>query len=74
MDNEIDILKSTRIDRMTNVLKQIKDLSKCYYEGSPAWILIQNAWGHINSVHHLETKTNFDPSTLGVKGSISLDE
>ncbi len=48
-------------------MKVLKNLSTFYRQGSPGWVLIQNAWGHINSVYHLETKSDIPLETLGVK-------
>lgn len=59
--------KKLRIEALESCIKNIENLSKLYIQGRPAWILIQNAWGHINSVHHLETSTNFDEEILGIK-------
>lgn len=56
-----------RADLLENSMKVLKNVSTFYRQGSPAWVLIQNAWGHINSVHHLETKSGIDAETLGVK-------
>lgn len=49
------------------MLKKIKELSHIYQQGMPGWTLIQNAWGHINSVHYLEAETSIGEETLGVK-------
>lgn len=56
-----------RIDGLETIMHQLKRVSSFYVPSSPAWVLIQAAWGHINSLHHLEAKTNFDENTLGVK-------
>lgn len=56
-----------RIDELEVVMHHLKKASSFYIPSSPAWVLIQAAWGHINSLHHLEAKTNFDENTLGVK-------
>lgn len=62
-------LKPARVDLMKQALNNMMSLREFYQPGSPAWVLIQNAWGHVNSVMHLETETKFDAYTLGVKGS-----
>ena len=59
--------KKLRVAELENCIKTIENVSKFYIKAHPAWILIQNAWGHINSVHHLETSINFDEEILGVK-------
>jgi hypothetical protein len=61
-------MKEDRIKDIVDAIDAIKDLQKYYMGGSPAWILLQNAWGHLKSIHHLETVDAFNPSTLGVKG------
>jgi hypothetical protein len=67
-------LKTARVECMKEVLTHLNSLKEFYMGGSPAWVLIQNAWGHVKSVLHLETETNFDAYTLGVKGSEQKDE
>lgn len=59
--------KDLRSELLENSMKVLKNLSTFYRQGSPAWVLIQNSWGHINSVYHLETKSDIEPETLGVK-------
>jgi len=59
--------KNVREELLKNSMKVLKNLSTFYRQGSPAWVLIQNSWGHINSVFHLETKSDIDAETLGVK-------
>lgn len=56
-----------RINTLKTLLILLKDMGKHYIGGSPAWVLNQAAWGHINSIYHLETETCFDKQTLGVK-------
>ncbi len=60
-------LKNDRIKMLAECINKIKEVSLLYNQASPAWTLIQNAYGHINSVHHLESETNFDEKTLGVR-------
>lgn len=59
-------LKKDRIKMLEDCINNIKQVSLLYQKASPAWTLIQNAYAHINSIHHLESKTNFDEETLGV--------
>lgn len=61
--------KELRAELLENSMKVLKNLSTFYRQGSPAWVLIQNSWAHINSVYHLETKSDIDAVTLGVKES-----
>ncbi len=61
--------KKLRLDALESCTTAIKTLSQCYNPVSPAWILLQAAFGHINSIHHLESDTTFDEETLGVKGN-----
>lgn len=63
-----------RIELLNNCIKNLKNLSTFYKPAYPAWILIQSAWGHLKSVHHLETETIFPKSDLGVKTSKEVDE
>lgn len=56
-----------RFDNIVDCINNIKNLSKFYKPASPAWVLIQAAYGHINSIYHLEVETSFDKETLGVK-------
>jgi len=60
-------IREDRIRMLNELMKKIKEVSKIYREASPAWILLQAAYGHINSIRHLEAETNFDEKTLGVK-------
>lgn len=55
-----------RVELLKNCLKNLENLSTFYKKVSPAWILIQGAWGHINSVYHLETETTIPKQDLGV--------
>lgn len=59
-------MKEKRIEDLDNAINQLIYLSTLYRKASPAWILIQAAWGHIHSVHHLEKDTAFCEETLGV--------
>jgi len=58
-------LKNVRINCMAEILVHLQSLRNFYTPASPAWILIHAAQGHIQSVHHLESETNFDSETLG---------
>lgn len=55
-----------RIAKLESCIKAIKNLSTFYKECYPAWILLQNAWAHIDSIHKLET-VDFSKESLGVK-------
>lgn len=65
--NKMNLLKEERIEMLAETLNKIKELSLIYKEGSPAWVLIQASFGHIKSVHYLESEANFDEETLGVR-------
>jgi hypothetical protein len=58
--------KENRMKILDETINKLKELSCLYNKGMPAWTLIQNAYGHINSIKFLEEK-NFDEKTLGVK-------
>lgn len=60
-------LKKERVKMLDECIQKIFEVSKIYMPASPAWTLIQSSWGHLKSVHHLETETKFDSHTLGVK-------
>lgn len=60
-------LKEDRIRMLDEIIKKIKEVSILYKEASPGWVLLQAAYGHINSIHHLESETKFSEKTLGVK-------
>jgi hypothetical protein len=59
-------IKQHRIEMLSDCINKIKEVSTLYTMASPGWTLIHAAWGHINSLHYLESETNFDEKTLGV--------
>lgn len=63
----MNILKEGRVEMLESCIKKIEEVSLLYNKASPGWTLIQSAWGHINSLHHLEAMTKFDDETLGVR-------
>ena len=58
-------LKEVRIKSMERILVDLISLKHFYLGGSPAWVLIHAAYGHIKSTHYLEAVAGFDPQTLG---------
>jgi hypothetical protein len=62
--------KKLRVDLIDNCMKNLQNLSTFYNLGSPAWVLIQAAFGHIKSIRHLEEDSNFDEETLGAKNEL----
>ena len=59
-------LKNSRIEMLMDCLLKLEEVKKLYTPSSPGWILIHTAQGHVKSLHHLESETNFDEETLGV--------
>jgi hypothetical protein len=60
-------MKEKRIKMLAECLEKIKEVQENYVGASSGWVLLRAAWGHISSLHHLESDTNFDDDTLGVK-------
>jgi hypothetical protein len=63
----IDELKNDRIDMLTQILLRLEVVKKLYMQAYPGWILINSTEGFIKSLYHLESSTNFDDETLGVR-------
>lgn len=63
----IYIKKSERVKKLQECLDILIELKDLYTPVSPGWVLINTAHGHIISVHHLESDTNFDGKIIGVK-------
>lgn len=60
-------LKKDRLKMLKDCMNNLSQVSELYQQGLPAWILIQNAWGHIKSVYYLESETTIEDETIGVK-------
>lgn len=60
-------MKENRIKMLIECMLIIQELQKSYTPASPGWILLQAAYGHVKSLHHLEDETVFDEEILGVK-------
>lgn len=57
-------MKEKRIEMLSDCMKAIKEVQDFYKSALEGWVLLQAAHGHIMSLHHLETETNFDKETL----------
>lgn len=51
-------LKEVKVKALADVLIHLHALREMYTPASPGWVLINAAWGHTKSVHHLESETN----------------
>lgn len=60
-------MKEQRIKMLEECIAKIKEVQACYLGAHSAWVLLQAAYGHVTSLHHLEAEANFDEETLGVK-------
>lgn len=62
-------MKEKRIEMLKECMKKIKEVQDCYLGAHSGWVLLQAAYGHVTSLHHLEAETQFDEETLGVKNA-----
>ncbi len=60
-----NISKEDRVELLSKCVELLIKINSCYQYGFPGHLLSQAALAHIRSLHHLESETNFDNSTLG---------
>jgi len=65
---EKEISKDDRVELLSKCVDLLVKINSCYQYGFPGHLLSQAALASMRSIHHLESETNFDNITLGVKG------
>lgn len=65
--NHMPNLKTQRIAMIEDCLNKMLQIAAIYTKCSPGWTLIESSLSCIKVLHHLESETNFDEETLGVR-------
>lgn len=60
-------MKDHRVKMLREIMEKMKEVQTSYEPASSGWVLLQASWGHVMSLHHLESETHFSDKTLGVK-------
>lgn len=59
-------MKEDRIEMLQVCINKISEVMQLYMTGSVGHTLLKSSFSHVNSLHHLESKSPFDEKTLGV--------